>query len=89
VECTDQAGFVRMMMKGSSPTFSSSALSSIAARPSNLAHAAVAKAAANGNALRPAPSLAFQEPAYDVRKLLREVLDRAMHDDCRIDIPFG
>ena len=54
-----------------------------------LADAAGAEAASDHDPLGVAPGLELEEAADDERKLLREVLDRALHDAGRLRIALG
>ena len=54
-----------------------------------LADTAGAEAAADHDALGVAPGLRLEEAADDERQLLREILDRALHDGRRLEVALG
>ena len=58
----------------------------LGARDRELAEPAVAKAAADHDALGLRPGLGLEETARDIGELLRELLDRAVHDGAGLGV---
>src|SRR5215475_3465652 len=87
VSAADQAGFIGVKANGAERGFRAISLQDdVRARDRQFAESALAESATDNDALGVGPGLLLEKATDDAGKLLRESLDRAVHDGRSLDV---